>query len=163
MIILQGADIVGEELWLIGCYVNLRPWGAGGNAPSNPSWRGLTTPKQSFSEKSPCALARGLFSLIGPCKRFYGARRPMSEARSIPGLWGRFRRQDEFQEMRGPGRVRSTRQGRARSFIFKILRRIYVGHLAGTLTKSPLRECLQKRGGQVFPLAYLPPCPALPF
>ena len=80
----------------------------------------------------------------------------MAEARSIPGLWGRFRRQDEFQEMRGPGRVRSTRQGRARSFIFKILRRIYVGHLARTLTKSPLVTGLS-------PGLSPPPCPALPF
>lgn len=70
----------------------------------------------------------------------------MAEARSIPGLWGRFRRQDEFQEMRGPGRVRSTRQGRARSFIFKILRRIYVGHLARTLTKSPCGHAPKKGG-----------------
>lgn len=80
MIIFQRGDIVGEEQGLIGCYVNLRPWGAGGNAPSNPSWRGLTTPKQSFSEKSPCALAQGAFfpssarvsgfmGQEGPCQR----------------------------------------------------------------------------------------------
>ena len=143
------------------------PWGAGGNAPSNPyltrAWpHALETVRL---EKSPCALAHGaFFSLTGPRKRLYGSGRPMAEARSIPGLWGRFRRQDEFQEMRGPGRVRSTRQGRARSFIFKILRRIYVGHLARTLTKSPLRACPQKRGGdRPFSWPVTPPCPALPF
>ena len=142
------------------------PWGAGGNAPSNPyltrAWpHALETVRL---EKSPCALAHGaFFSLTGPRKRLYGSGRPMAEARSIPGLWGRFRRQDEFQEMRGPGRVRSTRQGRARSFIFKILRRIYVGHLARTLTKSPLRACPQKRGGdRPFSWPVTPPCPALP-
>ena len=54
-------------------------------------------------------------------------------------------------------------QGRARSFIFKILRRIYVGHLARTLTKSPLRACPQKRGGdRPFSWPVTPPCPALP-
>ena len=115
-------------------------WGAGGNAPSNPyltrAWpHALETVRL---EKSPCALAHGaFFSLTGPRKRLYGSRRPVAEARSIPGLWGRFVRQNVSQEMRGPGLVRSTRQGRARSFIFKILRRIYVGHLARTLTKSP--------------------------
>lgn len=115
LIIMQQSEIYEYSPSPNGQYVNSRPplpWGAGGNAPSNPyltrAWpHALETVRL---EKSPCALAHGaFFSLTGPRKRLYGSGRPMAEARSIPGLWGRFTRQDVSQEMRGPGRVRSTR------------------------------------------------------
>ena len=40
--------------------------------------------------KNPLRVAQGgFFPLTGPRKRLYGLRCPMTEARSIPGLWGR--------------------------------------------------------------------------
>lgn len=63
--------------------------GAGGETPSHAYWRGrgLTAPKQAASKSAGSA---GSFSSHGPRKRWYGSRRPMTAARSIPRRWGRF-------------------------------------------------------------------------